>query len=68
MQVWLEFARWQAADGGSGPATAANVLSQGRKVCHFSLKLCPCSFLTDFIPLAALACTLPGEGSALLHR
>ena len=32
MQVWLEFARWHAAEGGSGPAAAATVLGQGRKV------------------------------------
>ncbi|CAL8466443.1 g5979 [Coccomyxa elongata] len=29
--VWLEFSRWHAAEGGSGPAAAASVLSQGRK-------------------------------------
>ncbi|EIE19849.1 Suf-domain-containing protein, partial [Coccomyxa subellipsoidea C-169] len=38
-EVWLEFARWQAAEGGSGPAAAASVLGQGRKALFSCLLL-----------------------------
>ena len=31
-QVWLEYARWHAADGGGGPQQAASILARARKV------------------------------------
>ncbi len=32
VQVWVEYARWHAADGGAGPQQAASVLTRARKV------------------------------------
>lgn len=32
VKVWVEYARWHAADGGGGPQQAASVLTRARKV------------------------------------
>ncbi len=32
VQVWVEYARWHAADGGGGPQQAASILVRARKV------------------------------------
>ena len=32
VQVWVEYARWHAADGGGGPQQAASILARARKV------------------------------------
>lgn len=32
VQVWIAYARWNAADGGGGPQQAASVLTRARKV------------------------------------
>ena len=34
LQVWHEYARWHASEGGGGAGTAASVLHKGRKVLH----------------------------------
>lgn len=32
LQVWIAYARWNAADGGGGPQQAGSVLTRARKV------------------------------------
>ena len=59
VQVWVEYARWHAADGGGGPQQAASILARARKVNT-------CSGLHAFddchtVMLTGTACLLPAH-------